>query len=239
MKYEALVIELKLENRVIGIKRIPRITAADKIKETCILSALNRVMRGETIVATDSNIACKGGCTGLGLSDGVPDVPGGFGYFIASGRGEGFPIGERVKKTPALGEEMLLAQPQNVLDGNTAVELSPYNASENYDTVTVLVNPDQLSALIHIFNYEKVDYDNVIMPMVSGCASIFRLPFGELARGEAARAVIGNADVFSRVHFEKDTFFFTVSDRAFKDIIRNSGKSMLAAPIWKNIKKRL
>lgn len=240
MEYAAFLDELCLDKRVIAITRLKEPAPdAPQLREGCTLAAIRRVMAGATLIVTPVNATCKGGATGFGLRDGIPDVPGGFGNFLSCGGGEGCPPGERVKKTSELGEKMLLNQPQRVMEGFHAVELRPYQPHLCPDTVTVLVNPDQLSALIHLFNYEKSDYDTVIAPMVSGCASIFRIPFGELERGEAARAVIGNVDVFSRPHFDADSFFFTVPGTSFSHMLAIAGESVLVSPIWRGVKKRL
>lgn len=239
MDYAALMEELKMRDKVIAITRVKREGESEPVREGCALAALKRALNGGTLIITENNLKCSGGCTGFGLTDGIPDTPGGFGYFIAQGRGEGFPHGERIKKTPEMGEEMLLRQPQDVMGGCNAIEVRPYSEECEPELVAALVNPDQLSALIHLFNYEKTEYDNVIAPMTSGCASVFRIPFGKLAKGENARAVIGNVDVFSRPHFPADTFFFTVSGRAFARMIEIAGESMLLSPIWRGVKRRL
>lgn len=239
MEYQEFTRKLKLEGGVIGIDRISRQDCGDRLPEPCLLATLKRVMAGNTVYVNSANMSCKGGCTGVGLSDGIPDIPGGFGHFIASGRGKGYPSGERVKKDPKTAKDMLLNQPQNVMDGNDAIRLSPYEPGDNPELVTILVNPDQLSALVHIFNYENADYDNVIMPMSSGCSSVFRIPFGELGKGSRARAVVGNVDIFSRLHFPADRFFFTIPGSAFRHMLGVADESILASPIWNGIAKRL
>lgn len=239
MRYKDFAQKLKLENKVTGIDRIPSCGDYRKCPEACSLAVLNRVMEGETVCLDVNNTSCKGSCTGLGLSDGIPQIPGGFGAFISHGSGDGFPPGERIKKDAKLAEEMLLKQPQDVMGGYSAIELKPYEEGDDPDLVTMLVTPDQLSTLIHLFNYECTDYDNVIMPMTSGCASVFRIPFGELKRGEKARGIVGNVDVFSRPHFPADSFFFTIPGKAFRHMLDIAGESVIASPIWKGVGKRL
>lgn len=239
MNYQEFVQELNIKGKVFTITRINTAQVVQDYPGGCTLALVKKAMAGERIVITEENAKCKGSATGFGLSDGLPPIPGGFGNFISCGAGEGFPAGERVKKTPAIGEAMLLGQAQKVNDGYNAIEFWDYEQAESPEMVSFLVNPDQLSALIHLFNFEKPDYDNVIMPMSSGCASVVRIPLGELAKGDDARAVVGGVDVFSRPHFAADTFFFTIPAKRFEKMLSLAHESMLASPIWKGVRKRI
>lgn len=229
---------LALSEGFLSIKRISAETASSQKFSGCMMKALARAMTGETLVFAKDNLGCPGASRGLGLEDGIPDMPGGFGHFISYGRGKGFPPGERVKCSPEIGEQMMLAQPQGVMEGFNAIRIKPYQAEDEADTVTALVNMDQLTALIHIFCFRRTDYDCVIAPMVSGCASVFRIPFGE-ARNPRTRAVIGNADVFSRPHYAAETCFFTLSGQDFRQMLLDAEDSVLSAPIWHGVQKRL
>lgn len=232
-----MINKLHLEGKVISITRIDAEKVTEDIKPGCTLSVINRALDGERLVISEKNCKCRGGNIGFGLKDGIPNTPGGFGYFISSGRGEGYPAGECVKMNPDIGEQMMLNQPQDVMGGYNAVELKPYDG-EKCDLVTILVEPDQLAALIHIFTFRRSGYEDVIAPMVSGCASIFRIPFGELKK-ELPRAVIGNVDIFSRPHYDKNTFFLTVSGRDFQQMLEDSEHSVIGAPIFKKVSERL
>ncbi len=230
--------ELNLKNDFLSIKRLVSADGPAYAEKGCSLRLLQRALNGETLIFTQTNLSCRGAAAGFGFADGIPNMPGGFGHFIAQGRGEGFPPGERVKCSPELGEAMLLSQPQGVMDGFGSIRIKSYDPADEADTVTALVNMDQLSALIHVFCFRKVAYDSVFACMTSGCASVFRVPFGEL-RSASPRAVIGNVDVFSRPHFGADTAFFTVSGKDFEVMLADADESMLAAPIWKGVKARL
>lgn len=232
-----MIKKLHLEGKVVSITRVDAEKVTEDIMPGCTLRAINKVLDGEKIVISEENCRCRGGNAGFGLKDGLPNIPGGFGHFMSEGRGEGYPDGERIKMNPEIGEQMILNQPVDVMDGHNAIELKPYDGS-TCDTVTILVTPDQLSALIHVFTFRKTGYDDVIAPMSSGCASIFRIPFGELKK-DHPRAVIGNVDVFSRPHYDKNTFFLTVSGKDFEQMLEDSKYSVLEAPIFKKVAGRL
>lgn len=238
MNNKELSDHLKLENKVLSIRRTKDKHPAHDDKKGCNLRLLNNVMSGETITITQNSTSCRGANNGFGFIDGLPDIPGGFGNFITKGKGEGFPPGERIKCSIAVAEQMILTQPTNVMEDFTAIEVKLFDEDSPSDLVAILVNPDQLSALVHLFNYRKHEYDQVIMPMSSGCASLFRIPFGELLSGRR-RAVIGNADIFSRPHFEKDTVFFVIDREIYEEMLEDADESFLISPIWNGVKKRL
>jgi len=238
MDYKELYNEISLKDGFLSIKRISKKDTTPYNDTGCFLRLLLKAFEGETLYFSKENVTCPGAAIGLGFTDGLPPIPGGFGYFISSGRGEGYPPGEKVKCSPEIGERMLLNQPRNVLDEFDCIRIKKYEPGIDSDIVTSLVTPDQLSALIHIFNFRKADYDNIIAPMVSGCASIFRIPFGELKKDEP-RGVIGNIDVFSRPHFAMDKFFFTIPGKCFETMITDADESILTSHIWKGIKSRI
>lgn len=238
MSYIKLIDELKLNNRVFAVTRVKE-EIIENIKPVgCVYRGFNKLMEEETVYLSQQNIGCKGGLVGIGIKDGLPDTPGGIGYFISHGRGEGFPPGERLRCSPEVAEEMLLNQPIDVMDGFDAIKLEPYKEGTKCDTVTMLATPDQLSALVILFNFRKSGYDTVILPAVSGCSMIFRIPFAEL-KSENPRGVVGNTDIFSRPHLSKDLLTFTVSANDFKNMIEDIEESFVNAKIWNGIKKRL
>ncbi len=240
MNHTQLAGELKLAHGFLSLTRLREISpdATEGAEAGCALRMLNRCFAGETLLLHGGSLGCAGAGAGFGFTDGLPEVPGGFGHFLSMGRGEGYPPGERVKCSPELGEEMLLAQPQGVMAGFRGIRIKPYATDDAADVVTALVTMDQLAALIHLFCYRSARYDDVIVPMVSGCASVFRIPFGELDQG-SRRGVVGNIDVFSRPHFPAGTAFFTVPGTAFAQMLADAEESMLAAPIWKGVQARL
>ena len=242
MTYQEFCRRFGLEGRVLSIRRVKGETptrGAEVFSARCSLSAILYALKGHEVVLTEHNSPCKGGLVGLGLRDGLPDIPGGFGHFISYGRGEGFRPGERLKANPECGERMILSQPQRVAEGFDGVRLSPYAEGDGADTVALFCGPDQLSAMIYLFHFSKDGsrYDTAIAPAVSGCASLFRIPFGELERDEP-RAVIGLTDINARVHFPADWTALTVSAGDFARMLRDAGESFVTTPLWEQIAAR-
>ena len=234
-----LLKELKLEGKALSIILTNDEAAPERPRDAqCSLSLLKRALNGETLCFDGKKMSCPGAMRGMGFYDGVPQIRGGFGNFISNGAGEGFPEGEKVKMTPETGEAMMRLQPADVLGGFKYIVVKPYEEGDDALIVTFIANPDQLAGLIQLFYYRAGEYDNVIAPLSSGCASIFRIPLGELKR-EKPRAVIGNVDTLARVHFDKNTFFFTVPAKAFGEMIEDAETCFFSTFNWKGVKERL
>ena len=239
MSAEHLLKELKLEGKALSIILSNSEATPERPRDAmCTLSLLKRALGGETLCFDGKNMSCPGAVRGMGFTDDIPRIRGGFGNFISYGAGEGFPEGERVKMTPEIGEAMMKLQPIEVLGGFKYIIVKPYEKGDGASAVTLIANPDQLAGLIQLFNYRTGEYDNVIAPLCSGCASIFRIPLGELKR-EKPRAVIGNVDTLARTHFDKNTFFFTAPVKAFEEMIGDAKTCFFTTFNWKGVKERL
>lgn len=238
MNYQALLKELKLDYCAFSISRVKIESQPEQKKFGCTNQIFPYVSKNGEVYLSKDNIGCKGGLIGLALNDGLPNIPGGFGNFIAQGGGPGCPPGERIKCNSEIAEKMLLAQPQGLMQDYNAIKVAPYNEDETSELVCTLANPDQLSALLHLFYFRKSSYDDVIVPVASGCAQIFRIAFGELKK-ENPKAVMGNIDFFSRPHLEKDILSLTVTRGTFEQMCEDVPESFLYAPAWNGVKKRL
>lgn len=228
---------LSLKYPICTVKRLKDKVNADKIEGSCVLSAFKNAAEKKVHLSVD-NLPCYGAITGCGFVDGIPKTPGGYGYFISYGRGEGYPEGERVKKCPELAEEMILSQPQGVMNGYKTIQIGSYTKGDDFDTAVFIVNPDQLSALVHLFNFRRTAYDTIISPMCSGCASVFRIPFG-VTEFPVSKAVIGNFDIGARLDFDKDLLFFSVVKSDFEQMLSDADESIFTTSYWMKIKRRL
>lgn len=237
MRTEDLEKKLGLKSPILSVTRVKEEVSNGELTQ-CALKAILRAAEGNKICINQHNVPCYGAITGFGFVDGLPKTPGGYGNFISHGKGEGYPKGEKIKSCAKIAEEMLLGQPQNVMVGYKSVCIQPYDSDTKCDLVLISANPDQISALIHLFNFNRSEYDNVIAPMVSGCASIFRIPFGEIGK-EKSRAIIGNVDIGSRKHFHQNTFIFVITSKDFQTMLKDADNCFFTTDNWEELKKRI
>jgi hypothetical protein len=239
MDFKKFANDLNLENKVLSIIQ------TDENHETNIISKAGCLMRdvetlepGKTLILVPNEIVCRRGAVGIGYNDDLPLIPGSFGHFISDGAGEGYPKGEKIKNCPETGERMINDQPKNVRNGKKYILVKHYEEKDNPTTVTIKVNMDQLSVLAFLFNFEKSEYNNIYVGIVSGCGSVFRLPFDE-ANKNSGKVVIGNLDMVSRLRTNKDEAYFTVSGEEFKKILENADESFLETIPGTAIKLRI
>lgn len=206
----------------------------------CSLHALKLAQAGESICFCRETPGCPGMKFGLGFVDEIR-IPGGgkFEYFLSCGQGPGFPEGEKVKKNPGTAMAFYNGLPKQV-HRSKYVMFQPLtdDSLARATLVVVLVNPDQLSALVHLYAYESGATDEVFAAMCSGCASILRIPLAELTK-PSPRGVIGLIDIFARPNFGANLVALTVPARKFAEMEDNSKDCFFQARTWNGIKQRL
>jgi hypothetical protein len=101
-------------------------------------------------------------------------------------------------------------------------------------TITFLVNPDQLSALMIGARYHSAPEDPpaVIAPFGSGCREI--IPFRDF---ETPQASIGTTDIAMRQYLPHDLLAFTVTKPMFKRLSELDERSFLFKPFLRRLKK--
>ena len=102
-------------------------------------------------------------------------------------------------------------------------------------TVTFLVNPDQLGALMlgAQYNIAPDDPPAVIAPIGAGCMQLSPL-FEDLER---LQALIGATDIAMRHFLPPDILAFTATKPMFEQLCALDDKSFLYKPFWRNLRK--
>ncbi len=232
----------------------------------CVLLLLAAVAKGKTAVASRETFGCFGGGVGLGFGAQYKNFPGGeecFCRFLSSGNAasepgqtigqgmaasgatamaEDFLLGERYLKSPELVKKFVDRLP--IVDIPTRyVVMKPLRdvdfTQDNVRSITFLVNPDQLSALVVLANYEGEQDENVIIPFAAGCQSIGICAFRENER-EHPRAVVGLVDLSARKNLRrqlgKDMMSLSVTAGMFQRMEGNVAGSFLERETWKSLR---
>ena len=100
-------------------------------------------------------------------------------------------------------------------------------------SVTFLVNPDQLSALIIGAHYHAADTGSVQAPFGSGCGLLAQLFEGF----EAPQAIIGATDIAMRQYLPADILAFTVTKAMFAQLCALDRESFLYKDFWKRLEQ--
>ena len=208
---------------------------AAELHPLCSMLLLARAAKGETVAITKGTCGCHGALEGFGLGRSRPeDFPGGrecFLRFLSVGN-EGWEQGRAViqKLTEANAPKILITE---FAEGE--------GFKKTPELVTLLVDPDQLSALVVLANYARPGIDNVRIPFCAGCAGIALYPFDE-ARQARPRAVIGLTDISARFYLRKllgkNILSFTAPWSLMKEMDGNVSESFLNRFAWKTMMGR-
>ena len=106
--------------------------------------------------------------------------------------------------------------------------------------IVFFTDPDQLSALVVLANYDRPDNHNVIIPYAAGCQTIGIYPYQE-AKAERQKAVVGLTDLSARVYIRKqladNLMTFAVPLKMFEEMEQNVEGSFLERPTWQGLLK--
>lgn len=206
----------------------------------CVAAMLTAAAKGRQVVFSRTTYGCLGGGVGLGFGNMYPEFPGGFEYFLSTGK-EGYREGEAYKKTPELAKTLETSLPITNIPEQYVVfkPLTEVDQSQEQPRVVVFyANPDQLSALVVLANYGRPGIDNVIIPFGAGCQSTCLIPWGQASQ-PSPKAVVGMLDISARPVIDADLLSFSVPFSMFKEMEDNVPDSFLDKHAWHKVAERI
>lgn len=238
MSYREFLQETNLEGRVLAITRVLAGDRGAAQVPHCVYRAVAQVLAGASCLLTADSCGCGGFAANAGLAEGEPPIPGGFGAFLSQGAGEGYLPGARLKCSPEIASAQFDRLPKDVMDGKDALLLEPFREDLTPDLVTCFATPDQLSALLFLHGFCRSDYDSLLATTASGCASLFRIPLGQLKQAHP-RAVLGNLDMAERFLLDKNLLAFTVAGADFSAMLAHTEDCFFHTPMWQPLRRRI
>jgi uncharacterized protein (DUF169 family) len=232
----------------------------------CVMFMFSAATRGRTVVFDRESFGCPGGGVGLGFGNIYASFPGGipgFCRFLSSGNDvdpagkaigermreagareefvDHYLHGERYKKSPELVEKFVSALPMTDIPAKYVV-MKPLSqlATEKEEPVSVsfLVNPDQLSALTILANYDRPGLENVAVPYVAACQVVGVMSYRE-AESENPRCLIGLTDISARKYLKEqkssDKMTFTIPFHRLREMEDNVAGSFLEGKTWEDV----
>jgi uncharacterized protein (DUF169 family) len=202
----------------------------------CIIGALAKVRKGNSLCFNADSIGCSGGKRYLGFTQTImPD----FEYFLSCGI-PGRLEGERYKKSPDLVNESMKYFPQFQAPGRMIV-FKRWDRLEESDSPEVAVffaSPDVLSGLFTLANFDEGEPNGVVTPFGSGCSTIVYYPYMERA-SVRPRCVIGMFDVSARPFVPGNVLTFAVPMAKLSKMVANIEESFLTTGSWAVVKRRM
>jgi uncharacterized protein (DUF169 family) len=154
----------------------------------CIIADFLKVRKGQPLAFNSTNIGCGGGLKYAGYK--TTQGPN-FDYFLSCGK-EGVVEGERYKKNPQLVRKMMDGFPEIHANGHSMI-FKRWDQLEEHDhpeVVIVFAQPDVLSGLFMLANYDRAGNNNVVTPMGSGCSQTMLYPYLEKEKKEQKKNTV-------------------------------------------------
>ncbi len=201
---------------------------------TCCFAYYKHWLNGETLVIgrgeggfSDPDRGCYGAQSAFGLGKGYPPfMP----NFLTDGKGA--PMGEGLKASPALAAEFLdRAVPPEITSGSVLIGPLRLPMWERVRSVTFLVDPDRLSALMTLAAYWTSDPEVIFAPFSSGCGLLLR----EVESTGGKRAVIGCTDIAMRKYMPPGMLCLTVSPGMFERMADFPEDAFLNKTWWNDL----
>lgn len=223
--------------------------------------------RGITGAFDRQTYGCWGGGVALGFGNQYEKFPGGqecFCRFLSTGNNESdqarqigeqlktqgwgrmaedFLQGERFVKGPEQARRFVESLPVCEIPAKFVVVKPLAQTDPDKDqikSVTFFVDPDKLSALVLLANYERPETENVIIPWAAGCQIMGILAYKELER-ERPRGLIGMTDIAARKNARatlgEHTLSFTAPWPLFQEMEHNVQGSFLERPTWQALQQ--
>jgi hypothetical protein len=202
----------------------------------CVVEALVEVRRGRSFSFNADSIGCFGGRGYLGFAESVmPD----FEYFLSCGI-PGKLEGGRYKKSPGLVKDIMRSWPTFKAPKPFVVfkRWDNLDREDNPEVVIFFAQPDVLSGLFTLVNFDESQPEGAFIPACAGCTSIVSYPYLEKDSSHP-RAVIGMFDPSARLYVPKDVLSFSVPMKRFVTMVENMEESFLITDTWKRLRKRI
>jgi hypothetical protein len=213
---------------------------AELVKPTsghrCVIGDLIKVREGSSISYNADSVGCFGGKRYFGFSQKIaPD----FEYFLSCGI-PGKLEGERYKKSPELVKEVL-KQASAFKAPARFIVFKRWDLLAEADSPEVVIffaQPDVLSGLFTLANFDEAEPNGVFAPFSAGCGSIVQYPYLE-GKSQRPRGVIGLFDVSARPFVPKNLLTFSAPMNKFIRMIENMEESFLVTNSWKKVQRRI
>ena len=228
----------------------------------CVMYHLVAAAKGRTAVIGRDTYGCIGAGVGMGFGDCYRNFPGGcegFYRFLSNGNeheetgkqiseaiaasgnekmADDYMHGECYLKNPEAAKCFADALPVQDIPARYVV-LKPLEEtdleSSDVHSITLLVDPDQLSALVVLANHEHPERENVAIPYAAGCQIIGVFMYRELDSA-TPRGLVGLTDISARKNVRKilgkDVMSFSMTPAMFKEMEANVEGSFLSRNTW-------
>jgi uncharacterized protein (DUF169 family) len=202
--------------------------------------------KGRTAYFDRKTFGSPGGGTGLGFGDRYGSFP--IDCLLSTGNkelaammggaGSEMEQGERFYKNPAVARKWVNSLPFTDVPAEYVMfkPLEQVAYQDKPKLIVFFVNPDQLSALVVLAEYNRGTNQSITAPFGAACQSIL-FGYAETDK-DNPRGIIGFFDISQRKHVDRETLSFTVPYKMFKEMESNIEGSFLETHVWQKLLER-
>lgn len=215
-------------------------------KRNCVVSMILMASKGKPLVTYDDNCACAGGAVALGFGNAFERRCHPTRYLLSTGVAEmtedewhkippHMMDGERFFRKPSVVDIWRESLPYGS-DEDRYVLFAPQSQwpeDREPDVVILLLNPDQLSAVVCMGSFRTGKAMQTIAPFSAACQSILQV---RQDRNSAdAPMVMGMFDVAQRHQLPANMLSLTMSHDRFVQLSEDAPTSCLSSQSWKKL----
>lgn len=211
----------------------------------CVAAMMLAAVKGRTVAFDRKTFGCPGGGVGLGFGNCYREFP--IDRLLSTGGQATFPNGspfdmgegERFFESPEVTEQWMCALPYRDIPTDYILfkPLEQVMENEQVSLVIMLVNPDQLSALVTLAGFRSGTINSVICPWGAACQSIL-FSMAE-AEKDVPRGVIGFFDISQRKKVDREILSFTMPLRMYLEMESSVDASFLGTEAWQKLRERV
>jgi uncharacterized protein (DUF169 family) len=210
----------------------------------CVASMVTTAARGKTVVFDRKTSGCPGGGTGLGFGNCYVGFP--IDRLLSTGgkaelaNGQTFDMGEgeRFFASPEVAARWAQALPYHEVPTEFIVckPLDQVEEGEAVSLILMLVNPDQLSALVTLAGFRRGTIDSTVSSWGAACQSIM-FAHAEAENGNP-RGVIGFFDISQRGKIAREFLSYTMPYSMYLEMESSVSDSFLGTTMWEKLRER-
>lgn len=204
------------------------------VRHRCLLAQLTGVRNGRTLCLDPESASCRGLNRYANFREGM--FPG-FEEFLSH---DAAGNGERYRRTPQQAHDYITTLPILPIRGHKLLfkRWDRLEAQDAPDGVIFFAEPDVLSGLFTLVNYDAARPDAVIAPFGSGCFSIVYQTYREQVEG-SQRAVLGMFDPSARKCIKSNLLTLSIPFGKFETMVECMEESFLSTRSWEIIQRRI
>lgn len=200
----------------------------------CVIASLVAAAKGKAMAFREETVGCPGGKGGMDLA---PTPKESIQVLLAEGNDQ-IP-GLRYKKSQSLSAAYLESLPEEPLTPCLVFRpLDQLEEEETPESVIFLVNPDQLSALATLANFDSPQQNNVQLLFGAGCVQSVLYSMADNRSG-SPKCTIGLTDLSARLCVPENLLSFSIPYTRFLEMEALVEESFLTGDTWQKLRKRI